>query len=400
MSGAQYARGLVTLAAAIVILGCEPRSEEADQGMQGPESWSVATTPSVTIGGYDDRPEYTLYDVYGAARLSDGRIAIANRGTSELKFFDSTGVHLLDAGGEGDGPGELRLIHRLVKLPGDTLLVLSRRPGITWYSPSGEYLRSSRVDLFAVPKHPCRHGEGGWSWSVLSDGTLLRLLEDNFAPANCPPTPDGVWRMSGLFGVMSPEGETFDTIAVLPATERLGIRSRVFGHILVLGVGDDRVYVGDTASDVILALSTEGDTLAVLPTPFESAVIPEEAKQTGPIEVTERGQTRFFPGHTNYPDRFPRFGRLVVDALGYLWVMKYPESLGPFVSPRLTLPYLNHVPEGGAEWRVLSPDGDLVAELRTPPSLFVLEIGADYVLGISRDEFDVESVSVHALRRE
>jgi hypothetical protein len=37
--------------------------------------------------------------------------------------------------------------------------------------------------------------------------------------------------------------------------------------------------------------------------------------------------------------------------------------------------------------------------VRTPPGLFLLDVGDDYVLGLARNEFDLESVRLHALRR-
>ena len=57
------------------------------------------------------------------------------------------------------------------------------------------------------------------------------------------------------------------------------------------------------------------------------------------------------------------------------------------------------VGEGGAEWRVLGPDGSLLAEVRTPPSFFPLDIGRDYVLGLAKDELDVEALQLYRLER-
>jgi hypothetical protein len=53
----------------------------------------------------------------------------------------------------------------------------------------------------------------------------------------------------------------------------------------------------------------------------------------------------------------------------------------------------------GADWIVLDQQGRTVARVRTPPGVMVLEIGSDYILGLSRDELDVESVSLYRLQR-
>jgi hypothetical protein len=51
----------------------------------------------------------------------------------------------------------------------------------------------------------------------------------------------------------------------------------------------------------------------------------------------------------------------------------------------------------GAEWIVLDDQGQTVARVQTPPGVMVLEIGSDYIVGLSRDELDVESVSLYRL---
>ena len=386
------ALGLLVLPAAC---GPADRSDEASTEVE----WRMDSVPTFQVGGHDDRPEYTLYDVVGTTRLSDGRVVIANSGTSQLRIYDGAGTHLLDVGGEGDGPGELRFIFQLVRGAADSLIVFSRDPGLTWYDPRGEYVRSARRDVFGTPNHACRFGEGN-NWRVLSNGTLLRLLVDNFTPEYCPPQPQGPWRMSGLLGIPSERGSTFDTIALLPATERVSDKYRVFGHDLLLGFAPDRVYAGDTDSRSILALSYEGDTLASLPAPFGPKPIPDEAKDEGIREVTQPdGSVRFEPGYSDYPNYFPRYGRFVVDSEGYLWVMEYPLATEPFNSWRLARPYGNLVPDGGALWRVLDSTGVVVTELRTPPGFFVMEVGSDYVLGVLRDEYDVETVDLYELRR-
>ena len=68
-------------------------------------SWSLSEEPAVVIGGADEREGYLLHQVVGAIRLGDGRIVVLNGSSLELKYYDPEGVHLLDAGGEGEGPG-------------------------------------------------------------------------------------------------------------------------------------------------------------------------------------------------------------------------------------------------------------------------------------------------------
>ena len=82
------------------------------------------------------------------------------------------------------------------------------------------------------------------------------------------------------------------------------------------------------------------------------------------------------------PEHFPAHGRLVADALGYLWVQEY------------RLPG-----EGDAPWLVFDTEGRLAARVSLPEGLNVFEIGADYVLGEALDELNVEYVQLFALSR-
>jgi len=371
-------------------------SGQGDNAEQAAD-WSVDYRPTVAIGGADEREDYQLFRVSGATRLTDGRVVVANGGTSELRYYSPDGQHLETAGGEGEGPGELRGVMQIVALPGDTLLVLSFRPGLSWYDPDGEFVRSTRVDFWSVGGVECRIGEG--NWHVLEDGSLLTLLEDNFYGSECPPTPPSPWRQSGLIGRTDLVSGVFDTLAIMPATERNSPNYRVFGESLLMTWGGGAVYATDTGSEEILRLGLSGDTLAIWRTPFDAKPVLDEAK-TQSIREFERPDGSVERGNEYlYPDFYPRVGRLLLARTGDLWVMAYPTVTEPTSSWRLARASAFLVDQEGAEWRVLGQNGEVVSELRTPPGFFPLEVGEDYVLGLSRDELDLETVSVHALVR-
>jgi hypothetical protein len=366
-------------------VACSGPVEETDLAIA---SWTLSDEPIVSIGGTDEREDYLLFRVVGATRLTDGRIVIANTGSSVLKYFDSGGTHLTSVGGDGDGPGEMRNIMQLLPVEDDSLLVLSFRPGLTVFGPSGGLSSSSRIDLWGVGGAKCRIGES--NWYVLSDRSILTILEDNFYGPDCPTRPSNPWRQSGLIGRKAPDSSSFDTLAIMPATERNSPNYRVYGESLVLALGPDRVYAGDTGSETIVSLNFDGDTLRLLPVPFAKNDIPSRAKR----EPTRQSGEEYL-----YPEQYPVFGRLLVARTGNLWVMAYPKLTEPTSSWRLARAFAFLVEEGGARWAVLSPEGELLGQVRTPREFFVLEVGEDYVLGVSKDETDVETVSLYALSR-
>jgi len=70
------------------------------------DRWVVEAEPFLSIGGVSADPPAMFTDVTQATRLRDGRIAILENETSELRFFAARGENLRTAGGRGEGPGE------------------------------------------------------------------------------------------------------------------------------------------------------------------------------------------------------------------------------------------------------------------------------------------------------
>jgi hypothetical protein len=74
---------------------------------------------------------------------------------------------------------------------------------------------------------------------------------------------------------------------------------------------------------------------------------------------------------------------IVVDEVDHVWVREFgtPE-------------------DEQAIWVVFDPNGVALGRVETPPGLEVYQIGADYILGGARDEFDVEGVQRWPLARQ
>ena len=379
---------------ALAVVGCSADAPEASR-VTAPR-WELQG-PVLSIGGMADDPAYQLFGVRSAARLSDGRIALVNAGTSEIRFYAADGSHLMDVGGEGDGPGEYRFISQMIRLDGDTLLVTSRTPGFSWITPDGELVRSQRFDAFGV-RIPCRISEG--NFVTLPDRSTLARYDDNFYGPDCPSSPPNPWRQSALIARVDPVAETWDTLVVVPGTGRNSPNYRVFGHEALVAVSRDGLYVHDTASEEILHLDLNGDTLGVLRRPFEPRPVPAAARSAPSRPDYESRDGSVQPGNPYmYPDELPAVARLMAGTDGSLWVMAYPEVSEPISTYRFFSAYARYGPPRGGHWRVLAPDGSTRAELRTPPGFFPMEIGRDHVLGLRRNEFDVESVELYEIVR-
>ena len=87
------------------------------------QPWVIEESPLFRIGDLSGQPEYELYRVSGAVRLSDGRLVIGNSGTSELRWYSETGEFIRSAGGAGEGPGEFSLLSVIIPIGGDSIAV-------------------------------------------------------------------------------------------------------------------------------------------------------------------------------------------------------------------------------------------------------------------------------------
>ena len=84
--------------------------------------WEFSAQPSLTIGAVDSGEADELFRVTDAIRLADGRIVIANSGSSEIRVFNPDGSHSATWGGQGEGPGEFTNgPHAVALWPGDSI---------------------------------------------------------------------------------------------------------------------------------------------------------------------------------------------------------------------------------------------------------------------------------------
>jgi hypothetical protein len=235
----------------------------------------------------------------------------------------------------------------------------------------------------------------------LSDGRLLMRYEANLGIRGCPPRPDGVIQADGLVATFDPETDVLDTLALLPATERNGRNYRAYGRMLVTAADARHVFAAETGGDSIFAFSADGQQLSALAMPFETVLIPGAAKQEQIRRFRRPDGTEQVGAPYAYPRNYPRIGRLLVDTEGLLWTMAYPPITRPPVSSWVFFNAMFfQVGDNGAEWIVLDVDGRIWASVTTPQGVYPLEVGEDYVVGLVRDELDVQSIAEFTLDRQ
>lgn len=354
-------------------------------------NWTVDMEPSVVIGAQSGEPEELLYYVSGARRFRDGRIVVANAGTSELRFFDSQGRYLKSVGRQGEGPGEFREVSRIQVTHLDSLLVWdqsSRR--ISVFDEEGSFVRSFMTPSFRdFPTTPV---------GVFSDGTIafrtLTVYPEGDERTGVTRDPVHYVRVDSRGSILNeigsfpgnevyrPSGESEYVIFSLPLLRTT--REAVSGMDLIVGTAhtfEVQVYGSEGVSKRLVRW--EGSIDPITQEDIEEVIAArlgrarDEAQRLDWAELLQTAQ---------FPEVLPAYGNVVADVRGNIWVEEYQS------------PDLSRTEEGRVHWSVFSPEGKWYSDIELPTSLFVTEIGENFVLGIRRDELGVERVELYTLR--
>lgn len=187
------------------------------------EAWSLSAEPELTIGARDGDERYVFTGVRGVRRLPDGRVAVLDAGSNRVRLYDPSGVHLLDFGGEGDGPAEFRSSQYL-GLDGDELVVFEAIGGNrTWWSPDGQLLRASGA--FASDD---RASGTLIMVGAMADGTGVGVRD---GPAGLPAHDVGLNRRPWSVWTFDLTGQVSDSLLEVPGAEDylLGVWTDEYG---------------------------------------------------------------------------------------------------------------------------------------------------------------------------
>lgn len=354
------------------------------------QRWTIDQRPALDIGGTSGDPHYDLVQVADAVRLSDGRIAVMNNGVPDLRFYDAAGIYLGTTGRPGDGPGEFHRIASIQVGRGDTLYLYDyqlRR--MNRIAPGGSFLSSTAV-LASGGKQGlqpfARFSDGSWAATgqKFSIGSGAGLQRDTMAVVHLPASLQGAG----------------DTVGSFPGTEVFlstgGEGERRFVRLMMVPLGvsttfalqDSLIDVGNPERYEIRAYRTDGTLARILRRPVARERLTRaeldrmEADQLASVDA--RGKERLEAAWRDAPapSLKPAYGSIHADPDGNLWVE-----------------HVRVVPSDSGTAEVFDRLGRLLGSVALPPGLQVTRIGPDYVLGIWRDDMDLEHVRMYRLRK-
>ncbi len=350
------------------------------------ERWSVSTTPTLEIGRAEGDPSYLLDQVRGALRLPDGRIAVANGGTSEIRFFDSTGTYLASSGRKGEGPGEYQVLQWIWKAPGDSLVAFDGRlMRISVLDSSGVAVRTFHIAPAGERGPPSAFG------STPSDDLLVTSGSGSFHFGQVG------WIRGGSTYVTrySADGTFLNEIYQAPSTPHWGYaaggRSSAYYAPfaigwLVYGYGGDRVYEGGGNTPEVRVFAPDGTPIRIVRWKAPTRPVTDDVKARyretllSEVKPSEKEYWEGWLAQVPFPDHLPVYWTLKGDPDGNLWVERYRTDW-----------------ERQPTWLVFDSAGVLLGDVDTPSDFRITEIGADYLLGVHRHSMDVEQVREYRL---
>jgi hypothetical protein len=351
------------------------------------KGWRLSAQPALQIGVAEGDPLYQMDRVWAALRLGDGRIVVANGGSQQIRWYDADGRHVASAGRQGAGPGEFQALFALRRLPGDTVLAYDLQAfRLSWFDGGGRFVRSAPLAPVGVvpPRFVDRFADGS---------LLLSVSQRSFA---AEPTT-GVTRDTLLWLRADPRGVPVDSLPLTPAGEaffdvqRSGGQVQSFSILTLPFMRDvhsaatgDRYWQGTTDTYQVVLRRADGTPerivrRAVEPVPVRGAYL-DSLRRVRTAEYGA-GSGRELD-RIDVPERLPAFERLLVDDGGHLWVQRtaWPGAVQP-------------------EWDVFDADGVMLGTVHMPAGFRATHVGAGFVLGVWKDEDDVEYVRMYGLAK-
>jgi hypothetical protein len=346
------------------------------------EEWSLSRRPALAIGTVDGAPEYIFGNITGVLGTSGGGVVVGDRQANTLRWFDAQGRHLRSTGRAGSGPGEFRMVRSVVRYRADTVAVpdpMNRR--VSFFAPEG-----------FVRDQPLGDGDGGLDDPIAypRDGSvLLRLITSRGE------IPQGLVRDSFTLGRRAADGETRVRMGPFPGGESLyqtvggggfSVIARAFGTCSCAAPAEDGFFRGSGEDARVVFHGADGAERMHLRWPGTRRPVTASDvagyREREIARYSDRAWIEQLVGIMEYPAQMPVYDALRTDAEGNLWVRAYePDSAHP------------------SRWWVFSGEGRLLGTVTTPSQLVVQEIGTDYVVGVWRDEMDVQYVHRYTLHK-
>ncbi len=320
--------------------------------------------------------EWMLYRIEDLDRMEDGRLVVVNRGSQELFVFGRDGEFVRSLGGRGEGPGEF-LDPVELDFVGDSIVVWDWGLGrLVLFGPDGSHERSVTLQP-PVPNPTGRVGMLGHDVIALGSHDV-RLSRTQLMPQFLQVLRYD-WGGTLLDTLVTlPYGEVGfadqeSNMGGRPLFESRGVFS-THGDLLYTSRGDSpevRIHRGERLESMVrwdpgdLSVSEE----------YVEAYRAAYMEGAGELAPQRRRRLDAFP----VKETFPAVMEIRIDPMDRIWIRTFDR-------PGATT----------TEWLGFADSGAFICSLSVPKALTVLHFDPGAVVGVHRDEMDVESVEVRS----
>jgi hypothetical protein len=329
---------------------------------------------------------YDLFEVRDVRTLSDGRVAVLNAGAHEILVFSSSGRFLDRFGRRGQGPGEFVRPVFMGTVAGDSILVteLALPQRTTVFTSDGEVARTFTLDTL-----PSSDGGSLYAFpiGITSDRLLVagRALEpvtpSTTAGVRHIPSTTMLYDLEGSLRRIIQRPDQANEYFLVESGGQLRILQPPPRRFPLSAVGLEGVAFAMTDADTVTIVTSDGRERGTLRTPRprmpRTSSMWGEMRREWAAEPDDEGTRRLRTQAARdapLPAGPPLLSDLEFDRTGRIWVREETLETEPL-----------------ARWHVHDETVPL-GYVDLSAALEVREIGADYVLGVVRDQLDVETI--------
>jgi hypothetical protein len=350
-------------------------------------AWMVDEQPTLDIGLANGDPDFQFDRIAGVLRLRNGRIVVADGGSSEIRFFDQRGRFLRRTGRPGAGPGEFTMIMAMGLAGPDSIWVYDfslRR--ITYLSFNGDVLGVAAIQ----PGLPTL-------------GVVGRLKDGSFVFAQlwssgriAEADRSGLRRDDVVYARYAPSGTLLDTIGVHPGREvflmpiggRMTMGTPPFGRTSSHTTGSETIFIGSQTTFEIGEYTAAGSPRKLIRLPDMDLDVELEdveavkRQQIDNAPSNERRGMREYLDAMGAPATRPAYLHFLVDSERNLWASAYATF-----------------PRKPVDWYVFDGQGRWLGTVLMPRRFRPYAIGESWLVGVSSNDLDIEYVRLYSLQK-
>jgi hypothetical protein len=354
--------------------------------------WRLDTIPELVIGGADRTPSVLLVGVSSVLRVGNDLVASTND-DKRIRWFRPGGEEYQSVGGQGTDAGRFGSV-RIAGLLGDSLLTWDEQlDRATVLAPDARAVRTFHPVADTVLAR-----FGFTITATFDDGTLLAASRSGALSGGV----SGLRRDTIAVARLDREGGGATLLAEVPGHENVVVSGadfvtlvpRPFGARTVVGTHGNDLLIGLGDRDEVRRYRNDGTLLGIYRLDRPRRLIPatdlaaqreQFAAQLAQLPLAMADAIAAALAEAGAAAVYPAHDQLLVDETGAIWLR---EDIGP-----------RRGREEPRRWVILGADGVWHGTITTPARFEVHQVTADRVIGVWRDDFDVEHLRIHRLER-